>query len=265
MPRQQRRPDAEREAGPSRTGLFGMLPLAFAQLLQDRWLRRQRLSEAGGDRRPGASYTASGLGDSRCTKAASPTPSGFSSRAPQRTGREEPGPGRRQVRGARLRARPAGREGRPCGGREGAGKQPGREDPVPGARCSSRPVRPPERHALRRSRRRAPAGTQAYALIVDGLTALQNGNPRRAIKDLPRPTLCSTRARALRPGTGVLGSRRVHPGRREFDRCIKRRGERWRCSWTKSRRSVFPDGLLLPGSCAEDSRPLDSRNRTART
>jgi Flp pilus assembly protein TadD len=70
------------------------------------------------------------------------------------------------------------------------------------------------------------AEPQAYALIIDGLTALQNGNPRRAIKDLTDANgLLNTWIGHFDLGRAYLEAGGFPQADSEFDRCIKRRGE----------------------------------------
>jgi len=70
------------------------------------------------------------------------------------------------------------------------------------------------------------AEPQAYALIIDGLTALKNGNPRRAIKDLTEANgLLDTWIGHFDLGRAYLEAGAFPQADSEFDRCIKRRGE----------------------------------------
>jgi len=70
------------------------------------------------------------------------------------------------------------------------------------------------------------AEPQAYALIIDGLTALKNGNPRRAIKDLTEANgLLDTWIGHFDLGRAYLEGGAFPQADSEFDRCIKRRGE----------------------------------------
>jgi hypothetical protein len=70
------------------------------------------------------------------------------------------------------------------------------------------------------------AEPQAYALIIDGLTALKNGNPRRAIKDLTEANgLLDTWIGHFDLGRAYLAGGAFPQADSEFDRCIKRRGE----------------------------------------
>jgi tetratricopeptide (TPR) repeat protein len=67
---------------------------------------------------------------------------------------------------------------------------------------------------------------QAYALIIDGLTAVQNGNPRRAIKELTEAnTLFDTWLGHFDLGRAYLEAGAFPQADAEFDRCLKRRGE----------------------------------------
>ena len=70
------------------------------------------------------------------------------------------------------------------------------------------------------------AEPQAYALIIDGLTALKNGNPRRAIKDLTEANgLLDTWIGHFDLGRAYLEAGAFPQADSEFDRSIKRRGE----------------------------------------
>jgi eukaryotic-like serine/threonine-protein kinase len=70
------------------------------------------------------------------------------------------------------------------------------------------------------------AEPQAYALIIDGLTALKNGNPRRAIKDLTEANgLLDTWIGHFDLGRAYLEGGAFPQADSEFDRCLKRRGE----------------------------------------
>ena len=70
------------------------------------------------------------------------------------------------------------------------------------------------------------AEPQAYAKIIDGLTALKNGNPRRAIKDLTEANaLLDTWIGHFDLGRAYLEAGAFPQADSEFDRCIKRRGE----------------------------------------
>jgi tetratricopeptide (TPR) repeat protein len=70
------------------------------------------------------------------------------------------------------------------------------------------------------------AEPQAYALIIDGLTALKNGNPRRAIKDLTEANgLLDTWIGHFDLGRAYLEAGAFPQADSELDRCIKRRGE----------------------------------------
>jgi tetratricopeptide (TPR) repeat protein len=70
------------------------------------------------------------------------------------------------------------------------------------------------------------AEPQAYALIIDGLTALKNGNPRRAIKDLTDANaLLDTWIGHFDLGRAYLEAGGFPQADSEFDRCLKRRGE----------------------------------------
>jgi tetratricopeptide (TPR) repeat protein len=70
------------------------------------------------------------------------------------------------------------------------------------------------------------AEPQAYALIIDGLTALKNGNARRAIKDLTEANgLLDTWIGHFDLGRAYLEAGAFPQADSEFDRCIKRRGE----------------------------------------
>ncbi len=70
------------------------------------------------------------------------------------------------------------------------------------------------------------AEPQAYALIIDGLTALKNGNPRRAIKDFTDAnTLLDTWIGHFDLGRAYLEGGAFPQADSEFDRALKRRGE----------------------------------------
>ncbi|MGE5198338.1 MAG: tetratricopeptide repeat protein, partial [Rhodospirillaceae bacterium] len=70
------------------------------------------------------------------------------------------------------------------------------------------------------------AEPQAYASIIDGLTALKNGNPRRAIKDLTDANnLLDTWIGHFDLGRAYLAGGAFPQADSEFDRCLKRRGE----------------------------------------
>jgi tetratricopeptide (TPR) repeat protein len=70
------------------------------------------------------------------------------------------------------------------------------------------------------------AEPQAYALIIDGLTALKNGNPRRAVKDLTEANgMLDTWIGHFDLGRAYLEAGAFPQADSEFDRCIKRRGE----------------------------------------
>jgi tetratricopeptide (TPR) repeat protein len=70
------------------------------------------------------------------------------------------------------------------------------------------------------------AEPQAYSLIIDGLTALRNGNARRAIKDLTEANgLLDTWIGHLELGRAYLEAGAFPQADSEFDRCLKRRGE----------------------------------------
>ncbi|HSP90601.1 MAG TPA: protein kinase, partial [Vicinamibacterales bacterium] len=70
------------------------------------------------------------------------------------------------------------------------------------------------------------AEPQAYALIIDGLTALKNGNPRRAIKDLTDANnLLDTWIGHFDLGRAYLEGGAFPQADSEFDRALKRRGE----------------------------------------
>ena len=70
------------------------------------------------------------------------------------------------------------------------------------------------------------AEPQAYALIIDGLTALKNGNPRRAIKDFTDANnLLDTWIGHFDLGRAYLEGGAFPQADSEFDRALKRRGE----------------------------------------
>ena len=70
------------------------------------------------------------------------------------------------------------------------------------------------------------AEPQAYALIIDGLTALKNGNARKAIKDLTEANaLLDTWIGHFELGRAYLEAGAFPQADSEFDRCLKRRGE----------------------------------------
>ncbi len=70
------------------------------------------------------------------------------------------------------------------------------------------------------------AEPQAYALIIDGLTALRNGNARRAIKDLTEAnSTLDTWIGHFDLGRAYLEAGAFPQADSEFDRCLKRRGE----------------------------------------
>ena len=70
------------------------------------------------------------------------------------------------------------------------------------------------------------AEPQAYAAIIDGLTALRNGNPQKAIKELTNAnTLLDTWIGHFDLGRAYLEAGVFLQADSEFDRCIKRRGE----------------------------------------
>jgi len=70
------------------------------------------------------------------------------------------------------------------------------------------------------------AEPRAYALIIDGLTALKNGNARRAIKDLTDANgLLDTWIGHFDLGRAYLEAGAFPQADSEFDRCIKRQGE----------------------------------------
>jgi tetratricopeptide (TPR) repeat protein len=70
------------------------------------------------------------------------------------------------------------------------------------------------------------AEPQAYSLIIDGLTAMKNGNARRAIKDLTEANgLLDTWIGHFELGRAYLEAGAFPQADSEFDRCIKRRGE----------------------------------------
>ena len=70
------------------------------------------------------------------------------------------------------------------------------------------------------------AEPQAYALIIDGLTALKNGNPRRAIKDLTDANnSLDTWIGHFDLGRAYLEGGAFLQADSEFDRSLKRRGE----------------------------------------
>jgi tetratricopeptide (TPR) repeat protein len=67
---------------------------------------------------------------------------------------------------------------------------------------------------------------QAYALVIDGLTALKNGNARRAIKDLTEANgLLDTWIGHFDLGRAYLEAGAFPQADSEFDRCLRRRGE----------------------------------------
>ena len=67
---------------------------------------------------------------------------------------------------------------------------------------------------------------QAYAAIIDGLTALKNGNTRKAIKELTDAnTLLDTWIGHFDLGRAYLEGGVFLQADSEFDRCVKRRGE----------------------------------------
>ena len=99
---------------------------------------------------------------------------------------------------------------------QGAGEQPGREDPIPGRAGVRRGGRDREgRRALgRASAPNSRPSLRPTRKIIDGLTALKNGTPRRAIKDLTRGQRPARHVdRPLRSRAGLSGSRRVPAGR----------------------------------------------------
>ena len=116
-------------------GLFGVLPLAFSQMGQGQLTQAAATLESLAKiDEQGASYTASGLADLALYRGPAPGRR-EDPHAGRRRGSGGQGhrPGRQQVRRARPHADPAGgvcrrRRSR----REGAGEQPGGEDPVPG-------------------------------------------------------------------------------------------------------------------------------------
>jgi len=70
------------------------------------------------------------------------------------------------------------------------------------------------------------AEPQAYSLIIDGLTALKNGNARGAIRDLTQANaLLDTWIGHFDLGRAYLEGGAFPQADSEFDRCIKRRGE----------------------------------------
>jgi tetratricopeptide (TPR) repeat protein len=70
------------------------------------------------------------------------------------------------------------------------------------------------------------AEPQAYALIVDGLTALKNGNSRQAVKEFTEAnTLFDTWVGHYDLGRAYLEAGLFLQADSEFERCLKRRGE----------------------------------------
>ena len=143
-------------------GLFALLALAFAQVGQGQVLPATETYEGLGKNDPeGASYTASGLADLAIYEGRFSDAERILAER-RRRGCDGQGSrqGRQQVRRPCRRPASAATEG--CGNRrrrEGAGEQPGREDPVPGRASLCRGGRAREgADALGRPRRRAPGG-----------------------------------------------------------------------------------------------------------
>jgi tetratricopeptide (TPR) repeat protein len=222
---------AEREARAiENPGLFGMLPLAFAQLLQGQVAQAtetyQKLAAIDDQ---GASYTASGLGDlalyeGRFANAERILEQGaaadLAAKSPDRAAAKFAVLGYvRVLRGAKGPAIAAAEKAL--------------------ANSQAVKIRFLAARVFVEAGATARAGTlsaglgdelqpepQAYALIVDGLTALQNGNPRRAIKDLTEAnTLFDTWLGHFDLGRAYLEAGAFTQADAEFDRCIKRRGE----------------------------------------
>ena len=222
---------AEREARAIESpGLFGVLPLAFAQVLQGQVPQATATYQglAAIDDQ-GASYTASGLGDlalyeGRFADAERILEQGASAdlaaKSPDRAAAKFAALAyARVLRGAKGPAIAAAEQ----------------------ALANSQAVK--TRYLAARvfveAGATARAGTlsaglgeelqpepQAYALIIDGLTALKNGNPRRAIKDLTEAnTLFDTWLGHFDLGRAYLEAGSFIQADAEFDRCIKRRGE----------------------------------------
>jgi serine/threonine protein kinase/tetratricopeptide (TPR) repeat protein len=222
---------AEREARAiENPGLFGMLPLAFAQLLQGQVPQAtetyQKLAAIDDQ---GASYTASGLGDlalyeGRFANAERILEQGaaadLAAKSPDRAAAKFAALGYvRVLRGAKEPAIAAAEEAL--------------------ANSQAVKIRFLAARVFVAAGAAARAGTlsaglgdelqpepQAYALIIDGLTALQNGNPRRAIKDLTEANaLFDTWLGHFDLGRAYLEAGAFTQADAEFDRCIKRRGE----------------------------------------
>jgi serine/threonine protein kinase/Flp pilus assembly protein TadD len=222
---------AEREARAiENPGLFGMLPLAFAQLLQGQVPQAtetyQKLAAIDDQ---GASYTASGLGDlalyeGRFAGAERILEQGaaadLAANSPDRAAAKFAALGYvRVLRGAKEPAIAAAEQAL--------------------ANSQAIKIRFLAARVFVAAGAAARAGTlsaglgdelqpepQAYALVIDGLTALQNGNPRRAIKDLTEAnTLFDTWLGHFDLGRAYLEAGAFTQADAEFDRCIKRRGE----------------------------------------
>jgi len=211
-------------------GLFGVLPLAFAQALQgqvpEATASYQRLAAIDDQ---GASYTASGLGDlalyeGRFTDAERILERGaaadLAAKNPDRAAAKFAALSyARVLRGAKGPAIAAAEKAL--------------------ANSQAVKIRFLAARVFVEAGATARAGTlsaalgvelqpepQAYALIIDGLTALKNGNPRRAIKDLTEANaLFDTWLGHFDLGRAYLEAGAFTQADSEFDRCLKRRGE----------------------------------------
>jgi tetratricopeptide (TPR) repeat protein len=222
---------AEREARAIESpGLFGVLPLAFAQVLQGQVAQATETYQglAAIDDQ-GASYTASGLGDlaiyeGRFADADRILEQGatadLAAKSPDRAAAKFAALAyARVLRGAKGPAIAAAEKAL--------------------ANSQAVKIRYLAARVFVEAGATARAGTlsaglgdelqpepQAYSLIIDGLTALKNGNPRRAIKDLTEAnTLFDTWLGHFDLGRAYLEAGTFIQADAEFDRSIKRRGE----------------------------------------
>ena len=222
---------AEREARAIESpGLFGVLPLAFAQVLQGQVPQATETYQglAAIDDQ-GASYTASGLGDlalyeGRFADAERILERGatadLAAKSPDRAAAKFAALAyARVLRGAKSPAIAAAEKAL--------------------ANSQAVKIRFLAARVFVEAGATARAGTlsaglggelqpepQAYSLIIDGLTALKNGNPRRAIKDLTDGNaLFDTWLGHFDLGRAYLEAGAFTQADAEFDRCLKRRGE----------------------------------------
>jgi len=265
-------PAAERQARSiKQPGLFGLLPLASAQIGQGRASDAQETYRALGKvDDQGASYAASGLADvavfeGRFSDAARLLREGISADLVSKDADRAADSWSRWLTCSSFEG---GKPTQlPLPKKRWRAARPSRPSSLPGA-SSWKPARQRGPDAFHRARFRPPAGSQAYAKILSGLVALTQSDVRRAIQDLNAANvLLDTWIGHYDLGRAYLEAGALLQADSEFDRCIARRGEALSLFLDEepSYGYYFPPVYYFQGVSGRASRARESANRTRLT